>query len=705
MTVIPHPDGTDSDGRISVFEHGSILTSPAAGTHELLEPWASAYAGQGGPTGDLGLPTSGVRSVGANGVSFVEFEHGLLVDHATTGVRRVTDIEVTLVQAIAPSIDDGVEFDPFPSADHDAELMTWMSVLRDGVAVTGFDRRRYPGSGHSGKSVSFGNDTVMVPVAAGTVITVVGEAQDHDDLSGDDDLGGITRTYGIDTLWGELGPVGGAFGFAKNGSGTLIAGGAGSPAGPVSAEFREDRWWSYVNGGTDDVSYGDYSQAFEDVEAHGSWWDTVTNPLDHLFYELAIRNIAENGNCYGMSNTALHALFSMNGYRLPLDRYGTPLLKVSDPAFPGRIREDLNIAHCQQLSGAVLSNLLSSLALKPFVSIGDELRGIGDVVTGGDLALVSFVSLSEGKGHSVLAYGYLPRPGFPDSILVADPNVPFAQNADRSVSRIDLDNSGGWAFIDDNKISDDYTSDEGAALFRIPSWVPRGRSYTPMAALAMGVEQLLSSFVLLGGDVGVERLALDGGSSLTQLPLVESSPLTRLYGGQGPAPRTASAILVARNRGDAGVYFRSANVAAGARLVLENRSINSVHVDGFDGIRPRIVADIPSDPSTVHLHVGTTAGRAQRPGWSASLDASIGGPTATFGFASVGIGVVLDGLADGPSPRVQLYRPDTGTTSHFLLTDAVAQTRIELRPADMASPFGDQILSGLGADIPVAVIP
>jgi hypothetical protein len=708
VTAIPGPTGTDTDGRTSLFEHGSIFTSPTAGTHELLEPWASAYAKEGGPTGDLGLPVSGEKAAGANGVTLMEFEHGFLVNHATTGVIRVPEIEVTLVGAVAPSIDDGIEFDVIiPSRDHDAELMTWMSVLVDGAAVPGWDRHRYPGSGHAGKSVSFGNDTVKVAVTSTTTITIVGESQDHDDLSGDDDLGGITRTYGIDTLWGELGPLGPKYdetGTGGDGSVTYKYV-VGLPAGPVSAEFREDRWWAFVNGGTDDVTYDDYSQAFDDVEAQTGIWDTLTNPLDHLFYELAIRNIAENGNCHGMSNTALHALCAMNGYRLPLSRWATAKQKVDDPAFPARIREDLNIAHAQQLDAAVIGHLLTSIAAKPFTSVGDELRGIGDIITGGDLALVSFVSISEGKGHSVLAYGYLPRPGFPDSILVADPNVPFAQNADRSVSRIDLDNSGGWSFIDEGNVSADYTSGQGALLFRIPSWVARERAITPMAALGLGVEQLVSSFVVLGGDVGVERLALDGASSLTQVPLVDSSSLTRMYAGQGPVPRTASAILVARNRGDAGIYFRSANVAAGAQLTLEDRSVNQVHVEGFDGIRPTMVADIPGDPSPVHLHLGTTAGRAQRPGWSASVDASIGGSTATFGFTSVGVGVVLDGLADGPSPQVALYRADTKTTSRFLLEDAVPGRRVELRPADMASPFGNQILSGLGKDIAVTVMP
>lgn len=66
---------------------------------------------------------------------------------------------------------------------------------------------------------------------------------------------------------------------------------------------------------------------------------------------------------------------------------------------------------------------------------------------------------------------------------------------------------------------------------------------------------------------------------------------------------------------------------------------------------------------------------------------------------------MLEGLAAGPAPQVQLRRDDLSTTSRFVLDDAVAGKRMELRPADMASPFGAQILSGLGKDIAIAPMP
>lgn len=95
----------------------------------------------------------------------------------------------------------------------------------------------------------------------------------------------------------------------------------------------------------------------------------MTNPLDHLFYELGVRGVAEHDNCFGMSNLATRALFDTNQFRLPLSRYGTAKMKISDPAFPDALRTELNIAQAQQLDGAVISEVLDHMSLGPVISI------------------------------------------------------------------------------------------------------------------------------------------------------------------------------------------------------------------------------------------------------------------------------------------------------------------------------------------------
>ena len=373
---------------------------------------------------------------------------------------------------------------------------------------------------------------------------------------------------------------------------------------------------------------------------------------------------------------------------------------MSDDAFPDAIRTELNIHHCQQLDSAVLGSILSRISLGPLLDFRIELTGIGDGSTG-DLAVISMVSILEGKGHAVLAYGYEPRPGFPDSILVADPNVPFVKTNAAHASRIEVDNSGGWQFFDDGKADADYSSGAGAVLFRLPSRVVNAAAITPMAGLALGVEQVASSFVVVGGDAMVETVNLGGAGSLTPIPLFQSSPLTRMYAGQGPVPTSAQAVLVSRGPVDAGVWFRTNAVTAGARLSFEDRAvIAKVDVDGFDGVRPMLRADVPGRPTAAALQIGSRFGRAQRAGWSAKADVTLGGAgVATFGFTPLGVGVVLDGLVDGPTPKVELRRQDAATGSTYLLDGFAPGRRMELRPADLASPFGAQVLRGAGADV------
>ena len=48
----------------------------------------------------------------------------------------------------------------------------------------------------------------------------------------------------------------------------------------------------------------------------------------------------------------------------------------------------------------------------------------------------------------------------------------------------------------------------GALLFRLPSRVVNAAAITPMAGLALGVEQVASSFVVVGGDAMVETVNL-----------------------------------------------------------------------------------------------------------------------------------------------------------------------------------------------------
>jgi hypothetical protein len=704
-----NPTGT----RLSRFGNGAIYWSAARGALALEGDWLASYDASGGPTGPLGMPVGERTTKGA--VEYVAFEHGVIVNGPGVAHRVVTQVDVKLSDAAAPDIDDGFEYNfPFDvSKDHDAELITWVTVRRDGVALPDWDGRRFPGSGRAGKSVSFGNQHVVLPVTADTTVGVAFSAEDWDAWpNGNDALGGVDRTYDIGTAWGELGAKGPTY--VETGSGgdgdVIYSYSIGLATPPLAAEFRQDRWWEFVNKGTDDIGYDLYARAFDDVEAHHDWWDTVTNPLDHMFYELAVRSVAEGGNCFGMSSVAHRALFDTNAFRIPLSRpqYGGNQQPINDAAFPGWLRDELNIGQTRQLAASVVATLLAAVAdLSLFNPIAVAAR-VKDRLDHGDLPLISFQASGFSKGHAVLCYATEARAGNPETLLLADPNVPFVKNADRHASRLEVDSTGAWRFYDNGNPDADYRSSAGAVFFDIPGDVVRAPTITPMAALDLGVNAVLGAFAIMGGDTHHEVVRPAGfASSLHPVPLHQSSSTTRFYGAPGPTPGGLTCVVVANSPTDARLYARTANQAVGVTLPLDRAGeYASFVLDRFDGGRPQLVATIDQDTTRAKVHLASLAGRAQRAGWLVNANVNLDRTMPfTIGMSTVGAGVELEGLAAGPAPTVELSGLDGTVVSSYALGAVAAGKRFELRPADMASPFGDQILSGPGPAVIVSPIP
>ena len=700
-TVVCDANRNATAARLSVFEHGVIYWSPTTHARALPQAWAEAYLAQGGPAGKLGLPRSEVKMAGP--VEFVEFQSGFMVNHAAAPFQVIDHVAVTLVSADAPDIDDGVEF---LGEDRDAELISWVTVRSGNSPEPGWDHKRFPSSGHTGKSLSYGSKTVNVAVTPSTKVTVKFETEDWDAISGNDQLGGHSATYGIDTLWGELGPTGSAkVETGKGGDGDVTYRYImGLPEPPLTGPFRKDRWWQFINAGTDDIGYPLYAETFEDVEAHHNWWDTVNNPLDHLFYELAVKNIAEKGNCFGLSTEGHRANFRTNVFRMPLEKFGPAKTKLDTTGFPGWLRSEMNKGQMHQLGGAVIGTLLARIAdlsLWNAVTVANRLAA---AIRGGDLPLVSMQESGFEGGHAVLAYGLQPRGGgHPDTILVADPNVPWASNPDENASKIIVDSNGAWKFINNGADSTKYRGDLGAMFFDVPGCVLRSPTITPMAEIGIAVQSLLSSLVMMAGDTADELIRpMGGNASLQRVPLYEGTPQRRLYASNGSVPPSGfNTVIVPHGNVQFGMYARTANHAAGMTLKFaDSNSIGKINIDRFDTVRPRLVAEIDQKPTTAKVHLASQFGRAHRHGWAVEADVLVSGDAPfSIGFSTVGAGIELEGTAKGKAPTVTLKPLDGSLASKFQLTGMKAGARVELRPADMASPFGSQRLIGLGNDI------
>jgi len=719
-TVI-RENGTATDLVTVELERGTIYAHGSSILH-LPTQWEQAYKEAGGPTGPLGWVLEGPHTVSPT-VSVATCEHGTLAQRSGGAVHVVTSIEVRMSEAVAPKIDDGRYW--YGAKDTSAELIVHVSIRKDGQAVPGWDRRRFPGSGRGDKSLSIDGGSVLIPVLPSTVIEIQCEAWDWDLLSSNDPLGGITRRYDITTLWGEDGPSGPAYsetGDGGDGSVTYRYS-IGLPTVAPSPVFRQDRWWQFVNKGTGDISRKSYSEAFLDVDGSECWSDGIQHPLDEMFYALVVKGLADVGTCYGMSKLAFDSLTKGSEYRLPLSRYATANQALDDPTFPTGLRDRLKTAHAQQVNAAVLGYCVADvLTTPPLPHV--TLAAVTSALSSLDMGIMSMIRMFSG-GHAVLTYDAIPNPAGLYSILVGDPNVPFAHNPDPKVSRIDFFAPEGWLFVNDGASSTDYYSDFGATLiFHIPGAILRSPSVTPMAALGLGVNQVLQAVMHLGGapakttidgnvhhphdgssagGVGWAGGGASGGTSgpggYERVPLLEASTDSQLFAstrlpGQVVVHRTATGV------GAAHAWLRTRTVSACAEYEFTAPGQRvTVEVRGLGGPRPDL-SFTSSHELSATLSAGAAASTAQRTGYTVSADVgTIPAQTARLAFPTTGTGAVLDGVTTLGSSTIRLQRAGSDAISRYQLPADLAGRRVEISPRDMASPFGAMELHGLGAKV------
>jgi LGFP repeat len=682
--------------RVSRFEHGAIYWSPSGKALLIPADWNDAYQDAGGPVGPLGLPAHEPRQVGApSTVKYLEFEHGLMVHHPPEITFRVVDtIELILVTAKAPDIDDGIEF-PLDS-DRDAELIVHVSVSVDGTPKPGWDQRRFPNRGHTGKSIEFPHGPITVPVVAATKITVKFEAEDWDLTLENDALGGFEATYGLDTVWGELGPTQSKYReTGHGGDGDVIYEySLGLPAGPVDGPFRQHKWWEFINGGTDRLTRRMYAEVFEDVEAVHNPWDTAVNPLDALYFELAVKGCASAGNCYGMASLAHRSLFQLTNMRLPLDRWGPANVKIDDGTFPGWLRGDVNRDHMKQLGSSVVGKLLSAFTSNDIFEPTATANRIVARIKRGDLPIISMLKGDLSGGHAVLAYGLSPRPGLPDRILVADPNCPWATEPDEQKCYIEADNNNTWRFVSARQTG------PYALFFDVDHGAVCAPTITPMADMEMGVDSVLSALVIIGGDSSDRGVQTgDAQSTMQHIPMLDGNPQVRWFGAQGAVPSAVTAVIAPNGKAPFDLYAATANHRVTISTTFaEQGKIAAFEIQRFASARPSVTAKLKQGPTAAQVRIATRAGRAMRDGWVADARVRISGDeTFRFGFTTVGAGLELQGLAGGRAPEVTLRAAADGPGSRYRLTGLGTASAIVLRPVDMASPFGSQLLDVAGS--------
>ncbi|HET8845388.1 MAG TPA: hypothetical protein VFN35_28205 [Ktedonobacteraceae bacterium] len=514
-------------GRSGRFEKGGIYWSSGTGAFEILGALQVYYETQlGGPAAEngFGFPTSGQQNTPTSGGQFNNFQNGIVVSHTSgpfQGVWAFTKLEF-FIQRLQGDGEDlvlgiGGNQDLYVHINIDTSTGTSIKVRRpeDGTYDGGEDIEEtfelMPGAEIITSDFSF---------------HVAMDAWDADDITDDDFLGKIDVTYSIDNLWGLL--DGGPHKVNGDDDGTFTA--TYSVKNPLPFDplkFRQNLFWSFSNFDTPELTYEQFGATFSDVDPDETKW---LHPFNALYFNLAYKGIAANGNCFGMSLESIFAQENRSLYSEPIIRFWPDTqagqrLNPNNPTHQPTINE-INIKHGYQLGADVIDwtigRFFSGNTHDPKQCFLDSREAFNK----GDYPVISLTdSFFFGNGHAVRPYRW--DDSDPDKwvIFIANPNNPASVSGDAAdPCRIEIDtNSNTFTFRFDSGNTWSGSSWTGGRMFHIPfhrmSTTPRTPFWEVLALLVAGV-------ILLVGSTGqTQQITDDSGRTLFEPGL--SEPPTR----------------------------------------------------------------------------------------------------------------------------------------------------------------------------------
>jgi hypothetical protein len=405
-----------SVGRISEFERCSIYWSGGSGAAIVYGDIRDKYRSIGGPSSDLGFPTSDETDApGAAAPARINsFQHGSIAwfgSPAETYVCLAFDITLGTV--------DTVECEGWLMGQND--LYMYVTIDQNGFVV---HSERLPADGDHGnhniwdvgKTFAVGPNGI-VPNDINLTVGFGLDVWDADPWD-DDHLGNLHATLNAANAWGRRGnPTG----IQNSGSFDNIH----NVSWAVSRRVNEStltpaqRWWGVQNGSTDPITYDEYATAFRDVDSAPEWWD-VTDWLAKLFYEAVVKHVAAGGNCFGMS---LESIYSKKHRALltePISQYTT-----WDPS----VVTEFNVKHEYQVGASALwwfvGEFLSGQTHDP-VSVFHATRNAFSAGCDPVVCIAQNYDFS-GAPHCILPVGWHDDVT-PWEIDIRDPNYPTASD-------------------------------------------------------------------------------------------------------------------------------------------------------------------------------------------------------------------------------------------------------------------------------------
>jgi hypothetical protein len=462
-------NGRSVVGKYSNFERSSIYWSAATGAHLIYGAIRDEYRDRsGGPTGVLGFPTSSEADIpGAGaGARYNTFQNGSIT-WFNGSVYVCTPFRFAL-----GSLDTREEDQDIFDVDGQNDLYANVTVSSNGRTL--FDKKIPEGATHFSSAnrldLAYNVPFRVVPNDPGYDVTLAVKVMESDSGNvfggSDDHLGTFTKTLSMANAWG----------LRENTEGLFSTGAFGAwvnnlnwSVKPEPAPDAERDFFSVSNRGTSLVDYREYAEAFEDVDPDFEvGFDIVEDGLKGLYYECFVKNVAANGNCFGMSLEAVYAQKGSSRLSPPLKRFSTW----------GNVENDFNVKHIYQCGADsiywFLGQFMSGKTSDPVAVFHDSFdrfsRNMDPVIC------ISQNSDFTGAPHCILPYQWK-RPATGDwEIVCFDPN---RQNIPQTIRINPTTNT--FTYV----AGSSYTGGArgGGRLYYIPYSVLNHRTHTPMSDL------------------------------------------------------------------------------------------------------------------------------------------------------------------------------------------------------------------------------
>jgi hypothetical protein len=480
-------------GRFSEFENCTIYWSAGTGAFEVHGDIRVKYKDMNGPAGEMGFPISDEGTIpNAPGAArYSCFQHGSILwygSFASIIVARPFGLFLGRI--------DSKESEGFLMGQNDLYIRV---TVKAGPNLI-YNQRHPPSGdmdGHNVVDFNINIPNTIVPNSPGLVVTFGVDVWESDGGApfggGDDHLGVYSHDLTMANAWGlrENQGIFNSGAFAMINSITWSV----KPQVNVSLLSETEKFWGVQNRGTSQISKAQYAAAFRDVDSEPEWWD-VTDWLDAAFYELVVKGIAGNGNCFGMSLESIYARKGASIFSLPTNRFTNW----------DTVANEFNIKHCYQVGAGPIwwfvDEFLSGKTHDP-KAVFERTRSEFSIGNNPVLCIAQNYDFS-GAPHCILPVAW-DSSSKPWKITICDPNFP---NALRQLTVNPDDNT--YDYDGGNKYHGGEWS--GGRLHYTPWTLVNSKPRTPVwdAILLL----LAGTILILGDDTETTAITDSNGNDL-----------------------------------------------------------------------------------------------------------------------------------------------------------------------------------------------